>query len=107
MAGASCMALRASPAVTTGYGRFGRPGPYQAQFGDPVQHAGNSEIRRSSGLAGHGEIRTRTGDTTVLSRAHRAAVGPRMLEMRLFGLGRRDRQKFASCGLLAWTLRGC
>jgi hypothetical protein len=65
MASASCKALRASPAVTRGYGRFGRPGPYQAQFEDPVQHAGNSEIKHSSGLAGDGETRTRTGDTTI------------------------------------------
>ena len=44
-------------------GRFGRPGPYQTQFEDAVQHARKSEIQYSSGLAGDGETRTRTGDT--------------------------------------------
>ena len=68
--------------VTRDCGEFGQPGPnsnpVQAPSEDPVQHAGNNEIKHSSGPAGDCETRTRTGDTTIFSRipvtrAHRFA----------------------------------
>jgi hypothetical protein len=41
----------------------------QAQFADLVQHPGNNEIQQLLGFAADGETRTRTGDTTIFSRA--------------------------------------
>jgi hypothetical protein len=55
------------PTVARDYGRFGRPGPFQAQFEDIARHAGKSEIQHLSSLAGDGgcsinaERRMRTG----------------------------------------------
>ena len=64
-------------------GRFGRPGPYQSQSEDAVQHAGKSEIQYSSGLAGDGETRTRTGDT-FMARAEIALTAPKLLQFLAF-----------------------
>jgi hypothetical protein len=35
---------------------------------DRCQRTANNEIQRPSGIAGDGETRTRTGDTTIFSR---------------------------------------
>ena len=44
-------------------------GRSQAQIENRIQHAGKPEIQQPSGIAGDGETRTRTGDTTIFSRA--------------------------------------
>jgi hypothetical protein len=57
-----------TPGVTRHYQRFGRPSPFHPLFEDRARYAGNSEIQHSSGIAGDGETRTRTGDTTIFRR---------------------------------------
>ena len=59
----------ASPGVTRDCQRFSRPSPFHPLFEDRTRYAGNSEIQHPWGLAGDGETRTRTGDTTIFSRA--------------------------------------
>jgi hypothetical protein len=76
----ACTARRRSrsyqelPPVSAGQAQIRRS---QAQMADLVDYAGNNEIQCSSGLSGDGETRTRTGDTTIFSRAVRAEVTPR------------------------------
>ena len=52
--------------VSAGQAQIGRS---QAQIENRIQHAGKLEIQQPSGIAGNGETRTRTGDTTIFSRA--------------------------------------
>ena len=49
--------------VSAGQAQIGRS---QAQIKNRIQHAGKPEIRQPSAIAGDGETRTRTGDTTIL-----------------------------------------
>jgi hypothetical protein len=48
--------------VSAGQAQIGRS---QAQIETRIQHAGKPEIQQPSGVAGDGETRTRTGDTTI------------------------------------------
>jgi hypothetical protein len=57
------------PGITAVSVRQAQIKPSQAQLADFLQHARNHEIQHASGIAADGETRTRTGDTTIFSRA--------------------------------------
>ena len=63
-----------------------KTGASQAQLVDLAQHPGNHEIQQLSGIAGDGETRTRTGDTTIFSRAVQTTQVAKSLENNRFGL---------------------
>jgi hypothetical protein len=58
--------LPGTTVVSAGQAQIGRS---QAQIEHRIQHAGKFEIAQPSGIAGDGERRTRTADTTIFSRA--------------------------------------
>jgi hypothetical protein len=65
-------AHRACPAITGNYRCFSRPGPNRAIPGpDRESHLARRkpDIQQPCGIPGDGETRTRTGDTTIFSRA--------------------------------------
>ena len=62
---------RGLPLFQPGQAQIGRS---QAQIEGPIHHAGKPEIQQPSGIAGDGEARTRTGDTTIFSRARRSGL---------------------------------
>ena len=104
------------PRIIAASARQAQSGASQAQFADLVQHPGNNEIQQLPGFAGDGETRTRTGDTTIFSRAvvrrrmaksleiiavsARMPRSPDVRNLRIFiavcGNGGRLRPKFAS-----------
>jgi hypothetical protein len=84
--------------VSAGQAQIGRS---QAQIENRIQHAGTPEIQQPSGIAGDGETRTRTGDTTIFSRAHRSGLMPRSVGVTWFPPVCGDRTMFAVCGYLS------
>ena len=56
------------PGITVVSARQAQIGRSQAQIENRIQHAGKPANQLPSGIAGDGETRTRTGDTTIFSR---------------------------------------